>query len=257
MNQCANCGCKLPDNAKFCVQCGKPAQELSEYIFCKKCGNQLLANAVFCIYCGANIRKIQEDSGSAQKDESVNETVAAGGQQASPGQPVSEAAGVSLAPQKPEPPAHSWSNAGSVPQEASQVEVQMKKCTKCGAELGNDVLFCNGCGTKQYIWSQAPPQRIGELLMEFTTCQYIRLQLVKQPGVLSVYDDRLYFCPASGTPHTLLFYEIMGVVPASTLVGSSGIRINTKKGKSYTYGFGDPEKDSIPYLIGLLMNYKY
>ena len=92
--------------------------------------------------------------------------------------------------------------------------------------------------------------------MEFTTCQYIRLQLVKQPGVLSVYDDRLYFCPASGTPHTLLFYEIMGVVPASTLVGSSASG-SIPKGEIYTYGFGDPEKDSIPYLIGLLMNYKY
>lgn len=134
---------------------------------------------------------------------------------------------------------------------------QKKACTKCGAELDTDVLFCGSCGTKQYVWSQVPYPRAGMLLMQFGTSQYIRLKLMKQPGVLSVYDDKLYFQPASGAPHLLPMYELAGVYPASAFGSGCCIKVTTKKGKSYLYSFEQPEADSVPYLIGLLMNYKY
>ena len=117
---------------------------------------------------------------------------------------------------------------------------QYKTCTKCGVQLEGDVLFCNACGTKQYVWGAVPYPRPGLLLMEFYTCQYIRL-LHQHWG---------------GTPHTLPMQDLSGIYPATT-GGSVGIKVTTKKGKTYLYGFSKPEEDMVPYLIGLLMNYKY
>ncbi len=133
---------------------------------------------------------------------------------------------------------------------------QYKTCTKCGVRLEGNVLFCNACGTKQYVWGPVPYPRPGLLLMEFHTCQYIRLLVMKQPGTLAIYDDRLRFQPASGTPHTLPMQDLAGIYPATT-GGSAGIKVTTKKGKTFIYSFSKPEEDAVPYLIGLLMNYKY
>lgn len=48
---CSNCGAKLPSDAKFCLQCGKPTKQ-PEGIKCPKCGANLPANAKFCSQCG-------------------------------------------------------------------------------------------------------------------------------------------------------------------------------------------------------------
>ena len=273
MKQCSSCGCELPDDARFCVRCGKKAPELSSNTTCKTCGNTLQPNAVFCTFCGAKIERPGAPSGDVPEVPDGLSPVSPdacgeGGHPAPDGSAPSgthEAAGAgsvinNLSPTSSVPEtAPENISAASETQAAAEgqtVPAQTKSCTKCGEELESSVLFCKKCGTKQYLWIQPPSPRTGELLMEFKTCQYIRLQLMKQAGVLSVYDDRLYFQPASGTSHMLLLSEIIGVVPASTLIGSNGFRINTKKGKSYTYGFEAPEQDSVPYLMGLLMNYK-
>lgn len=133
---------------------------------------------------------------------------------------------------------------------------QHKTCTKCGAQLEGDVLFCNVCGTKQYVSCPVPYPRQGQLLMELHNCQYIRLMVMKQVGTLSVYDDKLHFQPSSGAFHTIFLQDLAEICPAPA-GGSAGIKVTTKKRKNYLYSFSKPEEDAVPYLIGLLMDYKY
>lgn len=61
---CSECGENLPDNARFCLQCGRPMSEdtttpMSETakpsVFCTKCGEKLNVSAKFCLKCGAKV----------------------------------------------------------------------------------------------------------------------------------------------------------------------------------------------------------
>ncbi len=54
---CAKCGTPLPQNAKFCLNCGEKvsAQPAASSIVCPKCGAQLPSGAKFCIECGASL----------------------------------------------------------------------------------------------------------------------------------------------------------------------------------------------------------
>lgn len=54
---CSNCGTDLPDNSKFCLQCGRTTIPLAQdppttTAVCKKCGTELPPGARFCLRCG-------------------------------------------------------------------------------------------------------------------------------------------------------------------------------------------------------------
>ncbi len=51
-SKCANCGTALPENAKFCLQCGAKVESAEELVTCPKCGEKV-ANGRFCLNCGA------------------------------------------------------------------------------------------------------------------------------------------------------------------------------------------------------------
>ncbi|MBO4631520.1 MAG: SPFH domain-containing protein [Lentisphaeria bacterium] len=52
---CAKCGAQLPENAKFCLNCGeKVPQKAAEVpVICPKCNAQLPPGAKFCLECGS------------------------------------------------------------------------------------------------------------------------------------------------------------------------------------------------------------
>lgn len=56
---CKKCGKKIPDNSKFCLECGYEVDSKditpdnqNKTVFCTNCGNQLSATANFCSACG-------------------------------------------------------------------------------------------------------------------------------------------------------------------------------------------------------------
>lgn len=51
--KCADCGKEMPENSKFCMECGRAV--VQEEIICKKCGQALPAGAKFCNNCGESI----------------------------------------------------------------------------------------------------------------------------------------------------------------------------------------------------------
>lgn len=48
---CQKCGCVLPENAKFCFQCGEKV-EIPKQQFCPECGTEFQPEAKFCMNCG-------------------------------------------------------------------------------------------------------------------------------------------------------------------------------------------------------------
>jgi len=53
--QCANCGKNLTPNAKFCSRCGHSAEEKPAPRFCAKCGTENLSKSLFCNQCGERL----------------------------------------------------------------------------------------------------------------------------------------------------------------------------------------------------------
>ena len=51
---CSNCGAKLPQNAEFCMECGKPV-ERTHPTHCPNCGVKVPDGAKFCVACGEKI----------------------------------------------------------------------------------------------------------------------------------------------------------------------------------------------------------
>lgn len=53
ISKCAKCGANLPENAKFCIECGeKVGMPVSEgMVICPECGN-IVAKGKFCLECG-------------------------------------------------------------------------------------------------------------------------------------------------------------------------------------------------------------
>jgi DNA-directed RNA polymerase subunit RPC12/RpoP len=54
MRTCPNCGNKVSDTAKFCVECGTKLEEKKE-IYCPNC-NSLFTSGKFCMECGYNMQ---------------------------------------------------------------------------------------------------------------------------------------------------------------------------------------------------------
>ena len=62
-NKCLKCGSVLPENAKFCLECGAKVETLSENeMICPKCGNKT-PKGKFCVECGAKLQNICPNCG--------------------------------------------------------------------------------------------------------------------------------------------------------------------------------------------------
>lgn len=61
MKVCHNCGFNLPDNAKFCVECGAKQG-------CPKCGTPIDSNIKFCPECGEKLTNSDKDASTPAVD---------------------------------------------------------------------------------------------------------------------------------------------------------------------------------------------
>lgn len=55
MVACKNCGCELPEGAKFCKECGVEViqeEPVKETKFCQNCGFEMPRSSKFCPECG-------------------------------------------------------------------------------------------------------------------------------------------------------------------------------------------------------------
>ncbi len=53
---CPECGAPVPEEAKFCPNCGA-ALQTSETVICKNCGEENPAGTKFCKNCGSALSK--------------------------------------------------------------------------------------------------------------------------------------------------------------------------------------------------------
>jgi membrane protease subunit (stomatin/prohibitin family) len=61
--QCPKCGADLPENAKFCLECGEKIAAAQNGIKCPNCGETTPAGK-FCLHCGSPIAKKCPDCGA-------------------------------------------------------------------------------------------------------------------------------------------------------------------------------------------------
>ena len=54
--KCPKCGSDLPENAKFCLECGEKIETAKEGIQCPNCG-EITPPGKFCLHCGSPIAK--------------------------------------------------------------------------------------------------------------------------------------------------------------------------------------------------------
>ena len=75
MKYCKNCGKQLPDDAKFCVDCGTPTEEASSkrrveqagtIYKCPNCGEVLESMTAVCPACGYEIRNVKASNASKE-----------------------------------------------------------------------------------------------------------------------------------------------------------------------------------------------
>lgn len=58
---CSNCGKQLPDDTKFCPECGTPigGQTAPQKKYCKFCGAQIDIECVICPVCGKQVEELR------------------------------------------------------------------------------------------------------------------------------------------------------------------------------------------------------
>nr|WP_122013265.1 zinc-ribbon domain-containing protein [Maliibacterium massiliense] len=130
-----------------------------------------------------------------------------------------------------------------------------KACTCCATKLAQDVIFCPQCGTKLYV-RPAPFIRKGELLMRFEPCELVKMGLLKTKGSLHIYDDKLLF-QAGSNAHQYPLSDIAQAAAASVLGRPLSLKVTTKAGKSFVYAIEAEHADFLPYIIELLLDYRY
>lgn len=131
-----------------------------------------------------------------------------------------------------------------------------KECTKCGMELERHILFCPGCGTKNYV-SQPDKARKGDLLIELENCSLVKLQILKNPGALLVYDDKLSFRAATAANNVVIPYSDLASVVAQSGIGFKyGIKLSSIGGKTYQVSLSECYADFYHYVISLILDYK-
>ncbi|MBR0085626.1 MAG: zinc ribbon domain-containing protein [Lachnospiraceae bacterium] len=56
---CAKCGEEIPDNSKFCLNCGAKVMKAPKY--CPNCGTELPGKSKFCLNCGIRVAGLAEN----------------------------------------------------------------------------------------------------------------------------------------------------------------------------------------------------
>ena len=69
--QCKKCGSAVPEDARFCSNCGEKVTALR----CPNCGKRLPEDSAFCTYCGAKIATEQAVPSAPQPETTVPETM--------------------------------------------------------------------------------------------------------------------------------------------------------------------------------------
>ena len=81
MKYCKNCGKQLPDDAKFCVDCGTPTEEASSkrrveqagtVYKCPNCGEVLESMTAVCPACGYEIRNVKASTALKEFSEKLS-----------------------------------------------------------------------------------------------------------------------------------------------------------------------------------------
>jgi len=54
---CSHCGKELPENSKFCPNCGAPAETEAPKV-CPECGEETIEGAAFCAKCGRRLSEL-------------------------------------------------------------------------------------------------------------------------------------------------------------------------------------------------------
>ena len=95
--QCKKCGSAVPEDARFCSNCGEKVTALR----CPNCGKRLPEDSAFCTYCGAKIATEQAVPSAPQPETTVPETMVepftnlvASPEQEQPAAPANAAAGI-------------------------------------------------------------------------------------------------------------------------------------------------------------------
>lgn len=81
--KCVNCGCELPDGAKFCGNCGTQQPENQQVKetknkFCPHCGAENDFDAVFCSSCGKDMNEGEQEEREEKTTKKVPKKVIAG-----------------------------------------------------------------------------------------------------------------------------------------------------------------------------------
>lgn len=137
---CPNCGAPFKHGSIYCSKCGTKLPEIEESPKndipegaqkCPKCNNILKADALFCNECGTKLEPQENNSMENASEEDLL---------SKPVYPSDEAADTAAA--EPE------TSSETISETAEEELVFTKKCPSCGADLCEDDVFCNECGTK-------------------------------------------------------------------------------------------------------------
>lgn len=169
VRRCEICGAEIPTSATFCSSCGtaiiqQKAVDAINLFECNKCGRMIEKGMKFCTFCGCKV--------VVQQNEMTDKTcLSCGGTLADDavfctqcGTPVSQStaklsnkfeAEKFIANDSIQIEADTAEEANSQVANPQEMNIPLqdeqtaeKRCSKCGAALENESLFCTECGTK-------------------------------------------------------------------------------------------------------------
>ena len=137
---CPNCGAPFKHGSIYCSKCGTKLPEIEENTKndipegaqkCPKCNNILKADALFCNECGTKLEPQENNNMDNKAEEELLSTpVYSSSEEANDTEKTAEAV------------------TEAINNKSEEQLVFTKKCPNCGADLCEDDVFCNECGTK-------------------------------------------------------------------------------------------------------------
>lgn len=127
----------------------------------------------------------------------------------------------------------------------------MKLCTKCKKELDDGVIFCSGCGTKQYLIAGNKVHQ-GRLLVQIPKCKLVMLGLVPVECILYVWDNRIAAVGNNGKSYMDLALTAVATVD----IVKQTLNIKNMKEKVYQITLPPEEADFIFYVRNLILDYR-
>lgn len=132
----------------------------------------------------------------------------------------------------------------------------MKKCIFCGCGIEDDCIFCQSCGTKQFILPTTPPSN--DRLIIINNCAIPKMGgLYSVNCRLEICEDRVSIYDKSD--NTLWFSMLNAVTAVSKwfppLTAAAGIKFTINGGKTYSITLPSHQKNFIPYIIELISFY--